>query len=70
MPVPFENAVSKVATQVGEFVEASDRLVNLLATQPQGSEASVALHQASIDKAYDAYDKARAALLGLEDVSD
>ena len=64
MPGPLDSAAEKVGRIVAEFVEAADRLVNLLATDPQGSDASKAVHQQSLEQAYNRYDAARAALVG------
>lgn len=68
MGTPLDSAAEAVGSLVAEFVAAADSLVNLLATDPQGSEQSKAVHQRSLDAAYTRYDRARLALTG-EDVS-
>jgi hypothetical protein len=64
MPGAFDKATDNVARMVAEFVEAADNLVNLLATEHQGTDQAVVVHKASLDRAYDRYDQARAALVG------
>lgn len=49
---------------VEKFVDAADRLVNLLATTPGSSPEWQERHNASVDEAYSRYDAARTALMG------
>lgn len=50
------------------FVEAADRLVNLLATTAIDTVQGREVHEASLREAMDAYDRARRDLTG-EDIS-
>jgi len=49
---------------VEAFVNAADRLVNLLNTTPSASRGWHGRHRIQVDEAMNAYDEARAALMG------
>lgn len=46
------------------FVEASDKLVNLLSTKPQPRPVMIRVHEKAIETAMDEYDAARRDLMG------
>ena len=54
----------EIEDHVAAFVEAADRLVNLLATDPGSRPSARRAHGLATDLAYDRYDAARAALMG------
>lgn len=49
---------------LARFIEAADNLVNLLATKPQPRPLAVRQRRHALDRAYNEYDAARAALVG------
>lgn len=56
---------------VEAYVEAADRLVNLLNTAPAPGKGWHERHRKQVDEAMNAYDAARAALMGdLHDTED
>lgn len=69
MDKAFDRAAEKVAGPIVTFVEAADRLVNLLTEDTHSmTAAAVARHKDDVERAMNAYDVARRELTG-EDVS-
>lgn len=68
MEEAFDRAAAAIAAKIVAFVDAADKLVNLLATKPQGSPESQAVHDRALEAAYNQYDVARRNLTD-EDVS-
>lgn len=55
---------SEPSAEIQAFIDAADRLVNLLATKVPPGPAAARNLQAQIDAAYNAYDAARLAIAG------